>query len=51
MFKPTGYPVWQDRGDDTLDTDATVHGYITITPLTIDKTNHEVYRSLQNLNE
>ena len=50
MFKPTGYPVWQDRGDDTLDTDATVHGYITITPLTIDKPNHEVFRQLQELN-
>ena len=51
MFKPTGYCVWQDHGDDTLDTDATVHGYITITPLTINKTNWDVFRDLQCLNE
>ena len=46
LYRPTGYPVWKDRGDDTLDTDATLHGYLTITPLTIDKTNMEVYRAL-----
>ena len=46
MYRPTGYSIWQDRGDDTLDTDATLHGYITVTPLTIDKTNWEVYRKL-----
>ena len=49
MFKPTGYPIWQDRGNDELDTDATMHGYITITPLTIDKTNHSVFESLKNI--
>jgi len=46
LYRPTGYPIWADRGDDTLDTDATLHGYISITPLTIDKTNWEVYRKL-----
>ena len=46
LYRPTGYPIWKDRGDDTLDTDATLHGYITVTPLTIDKTNWEVYRKL-----
>ena len=46
LYRPTGYPIWEDRGDDTLDTDATLHGYITVTPLTIDKTNWEVYRRL-----
>ena len=50
MFKPTGYCVWLDHGDDTLDTDATVHGYITITPLTINKTIWDVFRDLQCLN-
>ena len=49
MYRPTGYPIWKDRFDDTLDTDATLHGYITITPLTIDKTNWEVYRKLTGL--
>ena len=49
LYRPTGYSIWEDRGDDTLDTDATLHGYITVTPLTIDKTNWEVYRKLANL--
>ena len=46
LYRPTGKPIWVDRNDDTLDTDATLHGYITITPLTIDKTNYEVYQKL-----
>ena len=46
LYRPTGYAVWEDSGDDTLDTDATLHGYISITPLTIDKTNLEVFRRL-----
>ena len=49
LYRPTGYPAWKDRGDDTLDTDATLHGYITVTPLTIDKTNWDVYRKLKAL--
>lgn len=49
LYKPTGYSIWEDRGDDTLDTDATFHGYITVTPLTIDKTNQEVFRKLKDL--
>ena len=46
MYRPTGYPVWKDSSDKTLDTDVTLNGYISITPLTIDKTNWEVYRKL-----
>lgn len=46
LYHPTGVLVWQDSGDDTLDTDATVHGYITVTPLTTDKTDKVVYRRL-----
>ena len=45
-WKPNGVPVWEDSGDDTLDTDATMHGYITISPLTISRTDWEVYRQL-----
>ena len=47
MYRPTGKPVWVDSGDDTLDTDATLHGYITITPLTLDRTNQAVLQRLQ----
>ena len=49
MYKPMGKPVWEDSGDDTLDTDATLHGYITITPMTINRTDWEVYRRLNQL--
>ena len=47
LYKPTGIPVWQDSGDDTLDTDATLHGCITITPLTIDRTDNALFRHLR----
>ena len=50
LYRPLGKPVWEDAGDDTLDTDATLHGYITITPLQLDRTNREVFRKLQVLN-
>ena len=46
MYRPTGKPIWEDSHNDSLDTDATLHGYITITPLTVDKTNHELFRKL-----
>jgi 5'-nucleotidase len=49
MYRPTGKPIWQDSQDDTLDTDATLHGYITITPLQLDRTNKAVYEQLQAL--
>ena len=47
MYRPTGKPVWEDSGDDTLDTDATLHGYVTITPLTLDRTNQTVLQQLR----
>ena len=46
MFRPTGYAVWEDSQDDTLDTDATLHGYITVTPMTINRTDWTVYQRL-----
>ena len=46
MYRPTGKPIWEDSHDNSLDTDATLHGYISITPLTVDKTNHTVFRKL-----
>jgi 5'-nucleotidase len=46
MYRPMGKAVWEDSFDDTLDTDATLHGYITISPLTIIRTDMEVYRKL-----
>lgn len=46
LYRPMGKAVWEDRQDDTLDTDATLHGYISISPLTIIRTDMEVYRKL-----
>ena len=50
LYRPTGKPIWVDRGDMTLDTDCTLNGYITVTPLTIDKTNYTVYQQLTHIN-
>ena len=49
LYRPMGKPVWEDSGDDTLDTDATLHGYITVTPLTLDRTNRAVFERLQTV--
>jgi len=48
MYRPCGKSVWKDRHDFSLDTDATLNGYISVTPLTIDRTNQEVYQKLQS---
>ena len=49
-YRPMGKPVWEDAGNDTLDTDGTMHGYITVTPLQLDRTNREIFNRLSNLN-
>ena len=49
LYKPMGKPIWEDSGDATLDTDATMAGYITITPMTIDRTNWDIFRKLNQL--
>ena len=46
LYRPTGKPIWVDSHDDTLDTDATLHGFITVTPLTVNRTNMDVFRQL-----
>lgn len=46
MYKPCGRDVWQDRGDDTFDTDATLHGCISIMPVTANRTDWDVYKKL-----
>lgn len=49
LYQPKGKPIWEDRQDNTLDTDATLHGYISISPLTIDRTNHQILRQLSEM--
>jgi len=51
LYLPKGKPIWIDRQDNALDTDATLHGYISIMPLTIDRTNYAVYNNLSQLNK
>ena len=50
LYKAKGSCVYQDSHDDTLDTDAVMHGFISISPLTIIRTNMDVYRQLNHLN-
>jgi len=47
---PVGKCVYQDSGDLNLDTDAVKRGYISVTPITITKTDLEMYRKLEMLN-
>ena len=49
LYRPQGKPVWEDSFNDSLDTDATIHGYITITPLQLDRTNRAVFEKLQTI--
>jgi 5'-nucleotidase len=45
-----GKCVHEDRGNITLDTDAVVHNYISLMPMTIVRTDMEVYNRLTHLN-
>lgn len=49
LYRPQGKEIWVDRGDDTLDTDATLHGFISVMPLTIDRTDWGTYQKLKHL--
>ncbi len=46
IYVQKGYPVPQIGEDLTLDTDAVRGGYLSITPLSYDRTNHEVFHAL-----
>ena len=48
LYRPRGKSVWVDSHDDTLDTDAALHGYISITPMTICKAQMSVYQQLKD---
>ena len=47
LYQAKGKFVYQDSDDDTLDTDAVMHGNISIMPLTIDRCNMDVYHKLK----
>jgi len=47
LYRPSGYSVHEPQGDFTLDTDATLSGHITITPMHVDRTDWSVYKALK----
>ena len=51
LYQPQGKPVWEDQQDFTLDTDAALHGYISISPLTICRTDLSMFENLKELNQ
>lgn len=46
LYQPTGKCIYADNGDETLDTNAVMNGYISVMPLTICRTDLNVYNSL-----
>ena len=45
-FSQCGYPVYQYGQDLTLDTDATMNGHISITPLSVKRDDNEAYEKI-----
>lgn len=50
LYFPGGKPLRADGCDITQDTNACALGYISITPMTTDRTELAVYRALEELN-
>lgn len=46
LYMPSGFSIYSDLGRAHLDTDAALHGTISITPLTIDRTDARVFEAL-----
>ncbi len=46
LYIARGMNVYEEKEGLTLDTDATLKGYVSIMPLAVDKTNMEVYKEL-----
>jgi 5'-nucleotidase len=51
MYRPKGKPVWEDQFDDRIDTDAVMHGYISVSPMTIVRSDSNLIAQLQDLSE
>lgn len=50
MYFPGGHPLRADGNEISRDTDAAALGYISVTPMSIDRTNMEVFAMLKDLN-
>lgn len=46
LYQPKGKPIWIDSGDQALDTDSALTGYISIMPMTINRTDWSIYKKL-----
>ena len=46
-YQAKGKCIYQDQHDDTLDSDAVNHGYISVMPMTICRANMDVFRTLK----
>ena len=49
-YQAKGYCVHDNKHLDYVDTDATTDGYISITPMTVKRTNYEAFEKLKGLN-
>ena len=50
LYMPKGILIYENRHDLELDTDCVHEGYISVMPLSINKTDRAVYEELKNLN-
>ena len=50
MYLPTYKEISTDSDDNSIDTNAIMSGYISVTPLTLNRTNMTVYEELIKLN-
>ena len=48
VWKQTGYCIHANGHDLTIDSDATIDGYVTVTPLTTSHSDKEAYESIKN---
>ena len=49
LYAPGGHPLKANGTDPTQDTDAAALGYISVTPMLVDRTDQEVYSALQKI--
>lgn len=47
LYFAEGYSVYKNKGDLDVDTDAVMNGYISVSPLTLERTNLNAYFSLK----
>lgn len=48
-WRQEGHCIHQNNHDLTIDSDATIDGYVSVTPLTIARTDYPVYTALKNI--